>query len=64
MYVNERVVERQAKLIFVRYHIGPVIAVILENFQLDDEYIKDYQIKKFIQRYMVSQKVTETIVDR
>ena len=29
---------------------GLYIAVILENFELDDEEIKQYQIRQFIQR--------------
>lgn len=31
---------------------GLYIAVILENFELDDEYIRHYQIKHFIREKM------------
>lgn len=37
---------------FGRYIMsGLYIAVVLENFELDDDYIRHYQIKDFIQRH-------------
>ncbi|KAI8381166.1 Ion transport protein-domain-containing protein [Radiomyces spectabilis] len=51
---------------FGRYIMsGLYIAVILENFELEDEFIKDYQIKRFIRRRMIKTSDTaETIFSR
>ncbi|CAO3628226.1 unnamed protein product [Cunninghamella blakesleeana] len=44
---------------FARYIIaGLYIAVILENFELDDEYIRHYQIKHFIREKMALKEHT------
>jgi hypothetical protein len=49
---------------FGRYIMsGLYIAVVLENFELDDEYIRHYQIKDFIHRHRYKDKDrTETIL--
>lgn len=49
---------------FGRYIMsGLYIAVVLENFELDDDYIRHYQIKDFIHRHRYKDKDrTETIL--
>jgi hypothetical protein len=49
---------------FGRYVMsGLYIAVVLENFELSDEYIRDYQIRDFIRRHRFKNMArTETIL--